>query len=311
MKKAVLSWMVLVIALAFSGCGKAGVETEAPEKEAEAVQEEEEEEEKEEEQAEKEEPEEEKDAEEQEESANLDEMISEAILAQEGEHYASGECAGEGHIVLDSEEETLDEKVTLTVYALTMYGEYQFQDGNFVKESGTGVIPAVMTFTVEDGNYGLKNYRLPEDGGRYVDSIQEMFPERLWNDCISPSDKQHGELTRQERTYAEAYLKEIGREAQIGDYRDFEHTLLTDAGVSVEVSNSISENKDLGAYPFWLGNVERLEGKIRYRYSMELDQEKNRIVFQKYDMDNEKVEETVSFDAGTGEPVKNVDESAG
>lgn len=305
MKKAVLPCIILVIVLAFSGCGKASMETGAPEKEAEAVREEEEKSE------EKEKPEEEKDAEEPEEPANLDEMVSEAILAQEGEHYASGECAGEGHIILDSEEETLGEKATLTVYALTMYGEYQFQDGNFVKESGTGIIPAVMTFTVEDGNYEPENYQLPEDGGGYVDSIQKMFPERLWNDCISPSDEQHEELTQQERTYAEAYLKKIGREAQIGDYRDFEHTLLTDAGVSVEVSNSISENKDLGAYPFWLGNIEQLEGGIRYRYSMELNQEKHQIVFQKYDMDNGQVEETFSFDAKTGEAVKNADESAG
>ncbi len=72
-----------------------------------------------------------------------------------------------------------------------MYGEYQFQDGNFVKEAGSGAIPAVLTFVQKGGQYILK-------------------------------------------TYEEKYLKTIGREAAIGDYRDFEHPLLTEQGVSVE-----------------------------------------------------------------------------
>ncbi|MEY8393547.1 hypothetical protein AALB64_01735 [Lachnospiraceae bacterium 45-P1] len=141
---------------------------------------------------------------------------------------------------------------------MTMYGEYQFQDGNFVKEAGSGAIPAILTFVQKGGQYILK-------------------------------------------TYEEKYLKTIGREVAIGDYRDFEHPLLNEQGVSVEVSNKIGENKEISGYPFWIGNVERLEDGIRYRYEMKLEKEPCRIVLTKTEMDSDAVKETFVFDSETEE----------
>ncbi len=233
----------------------------------------------------------------------LDELVANAILAEERGRYAKAECQGEGHIILDTSKEEQDGMTKLTVYTLAMYGEYQFQDGNFVKESGSGVIPTVLTFSVNDKEeYTLEDYQVPVDGSGYVDSIHELFPRKYWDICITPGEERHDALKAQEQAYAAAYLKEIGRTARIGDYGDFEHILLTDQGVSVEVSNQMVEKKELGDYPFWIGNIERLEDGVRYRYSMELEKDKHTILYEKYDLDAGKAVETYLFDSITGEP---------
>ena len=170
---------------------------------------------------------------------DIDKMVGEAIIQQSQVMYPGYECVAEGHIILDSEEKD----GFLTVYAQTMYGEYQFHNEEyFVKSAGSGVIPCVMEFIVnEKGAYKLYAVQWPEDGSRYVQSIQEMFPEKLWDTCISPTEEAKAELIAQERAYAEAYLKQLGRDAKIGDYADFEYVLLTEAGVPVEASNHIME----------------------------------------------------------------------
>lgn len=185
---------------------------------------------------------------------NLEAAISAAILNENRERYLTEECVGEGHIVLN----TGEKEDGVKVYLLAMFGWYQFQDGNFVKLSGSGGIPTVITFDRQDGTYSLNDYKTAQDGSLYTPSIQELFPEKYWEICISPSEDDMKALTEQEQGYAAAYLKKIGRKAEIGDYSDFEHTLLTDIGVSVEVSNMLAEQKDdlLSRCPGWLGLVE-------------------------------------------------------
>ena len=103
------------------------------------------------------------------ESQELDRRVTAVILDSNKDSYASGECQGEGHIILGTDN---DDKI---VYALTMYGEYGFQDGNFVKVSGTGVIPVRITF---DDNGNLTEYKMPSDGSYYIKSIIDMFPKK-------------------------------------------------------------------------------------------------------------------------------------
>ena len=152
------------------------------------------------------------------------------------------------------------DRTTATVYALTMYGEYGFQDGNFVKVSGTGVIPTVITFSIDkDGKLFVESYQMPEDGDGYGESIGRLFPKDLQFQCLHIDTEIANKLKSQEKEYAAKYLESIGRSAIIGEYGDFEHPLLTDFGVSVEVSNMMIGNKKIANYPFWVGNLERLE----------------------------------------------------
>lgn len=234
---------------------------------------------------------------------DVETAVSAAILDKNMERYLAGECAGEGHIILSTEEE----KDQVTVYMLAMFGWYQFQDGNFVKSSGSDAIPTVMTFQREkDGSYLLSDYKTAQDGSLYTPSIKELFPEKFWDICIIPSEDDRNELREQEQNYAAAYLKELGRKAKIGDYSDFEHTLLTDAGVSVEVSNRLGEQKDelLSRCPGWLGNVENVEKGIRYQYTTAYAPEKKEIIFSKVDLTTNKMVEEAVFHSESGELIR-------
>jgi len=230
---------------------------------------------------------------------NWDARVAEAIISENQGMYAQGECVAEGHMILETEQKETETKL----YVLTMYGEYQFQNGNFVKEAGSGVIPAVLVFQRGEGDeHILSSYEVPEDGNGYVESIQKLFPKHLQEICISPTEEVRDALKDQERRYASEYLETLGRTAKIGDYRDFEYPLLTDAGVSVEVSNRMVENKELGVYPYWIGSEEKLEDGVRYVYQMDYDPEKKQILYTKTEYDTGAVKETYIFNSETGEP---------
>lgn len=231
---------------------------------------------------------------------DLDEAVGNAVLSYNAEYYGLQECVAEGHILLETEQED----ARTTVYALTMYGEYGFENSKFIKGSGTGLIPAVMVFSYDETNgYVLEDCRYPKDGSYYVSSIHELFPEQYWDRCIGHGDDDMEELTRQERSYASAYLKKLGRTAEIGD--EGGNRLLTDEGVSVEVSNHLAElEKDrLNGYPYWIGTLERLENGVRYVYETSLDKNDEQIIYTKSVYDTKEVVEQMHIDMNTGEIV--------
>ncbi|MEA4954471.1 MAG: M56 family metallopeptidase [Pseudoflavonifractor sp.] len=231
--------------------------------------------------------------------STLDEAVRLAFLKDNLTHYLSGECAGEGHIILGQKEKS---GVT-TVYVLTMYGEYGFEDGNFVKVSGSGIIPAAFTFTDSGNGLVCTKIEYPEDGAENAKSIKKMFPSEYQNRALNPLENDMQELTVQERSYAESYLKEIGRNAVIGEYGDFQHTLLTDVGVSVDVSNGIND-KLFADYPMWIGNRETLENGVRYVYEMSYNKEGHEIDFTKYEYGTNAVVELIRLDSITGKIIE-------
>lgn len=126
-----------------------------------------------------------------------------------------------------------------------------------------------------------------------------MFPSEYLDRTLSPSDNDMQDLKSQERSYAAGYLERIGRDAVVGNYGDFEHTLLTDAGVPVKVSNGIND-KLFANYPMWIGNREALENGIRYVYEMSYNKEENEIIFKKYRYDTKSIVELIRLDSTTG-----------
>lgn len=233
-------------------------------------------------------------------SADLDKAVSYAILAKNRGSYLAGECQGEGHCIMDS---TTD-GTSVIAYTLAMYGEYGFEDGNFVKVSGSGVIPTVIRFSRDGaGTYSMVNYQEPEDGEGYAASIRKMFPIGLQSQCLNISASRANKLQMQEQEYAAKYLKSIGRDAAIGNYGDFDHPLLTSLGVSVEVSNMMCGNRELSHYPLWVGNLERIEDGIRYVYQVEYDQEAHEIIYSKLKYDTKTIAEKFVFDSTSGNHV--------
>ena len=233
----------------------------------------------------------------------MDYVVGKAILEENAGHYPGGECQGEGHIIL----EEIEEDGISTIYALIMYGEYGFQNVDyFIKTAGTGAIPVVMQFDLRLSSHTpLLSMEWPMDGNMYNESIKRMFPEHLWDRVLTIQKEDMETLTEMERSYAKAYLADLGRDAVIGDYGDLEHVLLTQLGVSVDVSNKMSVyEKEMGPYPYWQGRLEKVEDGVRYMYSTFFDEETNQIIYEKRVFDTHETIEKYVFDAETGEPAE-------
>ena len=239
----------------------------------------------------------------------LDDAIALAVFDYNNKNFEEGECSGEGHILMAKEgEDDADEQ---TCYLLTMFGKYEFENGNFVKCAGTGAIPAVVTFERdEEGIYRVKEYQEAEDGSGFVGSIKKLFPEDLWSRCITIEDEDNSELVKMEQGYAEEYLAFIGREdAEIGEFGDFEYKIDSDYGISDEVSNKLMDlhnsNNFINNCPYWYGDREVIEGGIRYIYSKEIDEKAKKVLFSKREYGNDDVIiESAEYSTKTGEPIK-------
>lgn len=135
-------------------------------------------------------------------NTSLDLAVSEAILSENAGKYIAGECRGEGHIILDTDSDA----DTVTVYAVTSYGEYGFNGDDFIKLSGNNNVPAAITLRLNDDNtYTLVGYREPDSGMGYSDSVREFMPEETWD--IVFGNAASDTLTALEKRYADAYLK--------------------------------------------------------------------------------------------------------
>ena len=224
-------------------------------------------------------------------------LVGDAILSDNASSYYKGECCSEGHKILGSSLSGSQ----LKVYALTTFGNYGFQNDMFIKISGSGVIPAVLTFEKDGAGYDLLEIEYPRDGSEYAKSIKRMFPLKYRAAALN-CDRAYDELVSQERKYAGEYLQSIGREAEIGEYRDLNVVLLTDLGVSVDVSNQLSCDKSLGDYPYWIGSSEYLDNGIRYVRSLSYDENAGLIIYATVEKETGEVTECIVFDASTGEP---------
>ena len=173
------------------------------------------------------------------------------------------ECVGEGHIILGTQES--DNQVE--VYALCSAFGYGFRDGYFIDNSGYSQIPTRFTFEINaNGGYTLKEIKEAEDGDGLEESIYEMFPKTVADKiCEGSHEDYYEELTAQCNRCAEAYLKKIGREAKVSSYYECNFPILSDYGVSDEVSNALTELHP--EYSIYVGRFETIENGTRYLYS--------------------------------------------
>lgn len=236
------------------------------------------------------------------EDSSMEQVVANSIFEHRSKQFTGEECQAEGHIIIGEE---INEGV-LKVYALTMYGEYAFQNVDyFVKKAGTGAIPAVMTYDLRlSVVWTTSDVEWPEDGSGYEESVKRMFPEKYWDRVLTIQDEDLSVLKEMEQGYAKAYLEELGRDAVIGEYADVPHTFLTDYGISVDVSNKMLEyEKLMGPYPNWVGSTEKIEDGVRYMYLVFYEEETNEIIYEKRVFDtNESIEKLV-YDAETGEEI--------
>ena len=183
---------------------------------------------------------------------------------RDSETIIESECLGEGHVILGYR----DKGDIVEVYTLCGAIGYGFRDGMLVDESGYFRAATLIKFDkTEDGKYIFKEAQESKDGGLMVPSIREMFPSALAKKAISAqgNDEIGDAMQKQCDTYAAAYLKAIGREAEITSYHNQDFPILTDNGVSVAVSNALYELHP--EYSIYVGSFERLENGKRVVYS--------------------------------------------
>lgn len=231
----------------------------------------------------------------------LDYAVSQAILEinSSGNLYNT-ECVAEGHIIYGIEEEGDN----VTVYLQEEFAGFGFKNGYFMEQTGS-ITPAVYTFVKTDNRYVLSDYDHPMDGEKYYDSIKEMFPVEYIYRAFNVTEKDYADMWAQCVAYAENYLEKIGREAEVCDYGEVPHIMLTDVGVSVEVSNKIVENSNFNKYDSDIGNYEVLDGGIRYIYRTDYDKDRGVIIYTTEVYKTGDIIEKIEIDGQTGKIVFN------
>lgn len=228
----------------------------------------------------------------------IENAVVKAIIKDNKSVYLEGECPAEGHIIYGAE----TKNNIIYIYAYISFAYFGFVNGNFIEVSG-GNNPAVFELNAE--NYELIKVLYPEDGEYYALSTEKLFPKKYASKALDLSDSDYKNLNNQLDKYAEKYLKSINREAVIGRWADFDCVLPTDLGISVDVSNALSEiEKYHSNYPFWIGNKEIVENGVRYVYAVDYDKENNIIIYSKYEYDNPEILlEKITVDSLTGKIV--------
>lgn len=222
----------------------------------------------------------------------LDTAIRETILTENMGKYLPGECQGIGYKII----ETFEEDGVLSVYALTEYVEYGFQDGVFVNISGTNPKVLMRFEQMENGNYELIFYtRLDLFSDLSEGEIEQLLePLNKAGKSYVYTNEDLQEIRTQADEAAIAYLKSINRVADVAAREDHNGNLLTDLVFDTDLILELVKDETYSLYPEWTGTQERVENDIRYIYQTEYNEVLQQIIFSKILFDtNEIVEQQV------------------
>ena len=222
----------------------------------------------------------------------LDTAIREAIFSENFGDYLPGEYQGIGYKII----ETFEEDGVLSVYALTEYIEYGFQDGVFVNISGTNPKVLMRFEQTESGNYELLFYtRLDLFSDLSEEEIERLLePLNKTGKSYVYTDEDLQEIRTQAEEAAKAYLKSINRAADVGAREEHSGNLLTDFVSDTDFILELIKDETYSLYPEWTGTQERVENDIRYIYRTEYDEALQQIIFSKILFDtNEIIERQV------------------
>lgn len=222
----------------------------------------------------------------------LDTAIREAIFAENIGNYLPGEYQGIGYKII----ETFEDDGVLSVYALSEYVEYGFQDGVLVNVSGTNPKVLMKFKQMENGSYDLIFYtRLDLFSDLSEGEIEQLLePLNKTGKSYVYTDEDLQEVRTQADEAAIAYLKSINRVADVGTKEEHNGNLLTDLVSNTDLLMELLKDETYSLYPEWTGTQERIENNIRYIYQTEYDEVLQQIIFSKILFDtNEIVERQV------------------
>ena len=224
----------------------------------------------------------------------LAEAITAAIVEQNQGKYLPGECYGVGYKII----ETFEEGGILSIYALTEYVEYHFEDNVFVNISGTNP-KVLMRFRIkEDDNYELIFYTrldifsdLPEEE---VEALVQPLKDSGKDYLYTEQDLK--EVRTQADEDAAEYLKSINRVAVVGVRQEHDGQRLVDLVSNEDFVMELLKDEELGLYPDWTGTTERIENGERYIYQSAFDEERQQIIYTKIEYSTNNVIESIVVD---------------
>ncbi len=213
------------------------------------------------------------------EGAPLAEAIIAAIAEQNKGKYLPGECYGVGYKII----ETFEESDVLSIYALTAYVEYRFEDNVFVGISGTKPKVLMRFCKTEDNKYDLIFYtRLDLFSDLPEEKLEELLLPltKTGNDYVY-TEQDIQEVRAQADEDAAEYLRSINRVAEVGVREDHEGKRLEELVSDDALLDELFKDEEMSLYPDWIGTTERLENGERYIYQTAFDEERQEIIYTK------------------------------
>lgn len=228
----------------------------------------------------------------------LDEAIKAAIVEQNKGNYLPGECYGVGYKII----ETFEEDDVLSVYALTEYVEYCFQDNVFVNISGTNPKVLMRFRETEDKNYDLIFYTrldlfsdLPEEK---IEELLQPLAETGKSYVFTDEDLQ--EVRAQADEDAAEYLRSVNRIAEVGVRQNHDGELLEELVSDENLLMELFKDDEMWRYPEWTGTTERIENGERYIYQTAFDEERQKIIYTKIEYSTNNVIKSIEVDVQNG-----------
>ena len=224
----------------------------------------------------------------------LADAITAAIVEQNQGKYLSGECYGVGYKII----ETSEEDDILSIYALTEYVEYRFEDSVFVSISGTNPRVLMRFRKTEDESYDLIFYTrldilsdLPEEE---IEALLQPLIDSGKDYFYTEQDLQ--EVRAQADEDAAEYLSSINRIAEIGICQEHDGQLLEELVSDEDLVMELLKDDELNLYPNWTGTTERIEDGERYIYQTAFDEERQEIVYTKIEYSTNNVIKSIVVD---------------
>lgn len=135
---------------------------------------------------------------------NINDAISKAILLKNEGKYGDGQYLAESHenLLIENVTENYREeegKKFIRVYSIVSIGRYNFEKGEYVRVSGSEIIPTILTFEkTSEGTINLINYQVPNEKKNYEKEIRNMFPQELQEEVLNINDELKQELLKEE-----------------------------------------------------------------------------------------------------------------
>lgn len=208
----------------------------------------------------------------------LDKAISQMILDQLDDRYMPYFCKTEGHKIFGYSE-TEDE---ITVYGYMSCSTMNFMNGYLSSYNGSGwACPFVATFLKDGEGYILKEFKNPQDGMGYGDSVRELFPAEFERKALHP-DSYIDKIKEQKHSQAKAVLKANGFDCEIVPTSDTDVVLMENNEAQKKMDSTELYSTSY-YYPMFLGVVMYKQNGIYTVYERRADVEKGRYYLAQYE----------------------------